>query len=82
MKIYACILWGRVYTEKSRKLSAGNRINRFLQGRVQFPTGGTARERTPFRRKHDSVELRGRQYSLDEKESGESQKGMPLCLIR
>ena len=67
MKIYACILRGRVYTERAESFLQENRINRFLQGRVQFPTGGTARERTPFRRKHDSVELRGRQYSLDER---------------
>ena len=32
-----------------------------LRGRVQVPTGGTARE--PFW--HDSVKFRGRQYSLD-----------------
>lgn len=48
MKIYACILWGRVYTERAESFLQENRINRFLQGRVQFPTGGTARERTPF----------------------------------
>ena len=34
-----------------------------LWGRVQFPTGGIARE--PLW--HDTVRFRGRQYSLDEK---------------
>ena len=33
---------------------------------MQFPTGGTARERMPFGG-HDSVKFRGRQYSLDER---------------
>ena len=34
-----------------------------LQGRVQVPTGGKAHERSA----HDSVKLRSRQYSLDER---------------